>query len=598
MYYISSDTVINAFNAIKGNIKSPFFGVLGLLKFLNTDNVYTNCAFPIKDGMLSKWLDDEFFLDTYRGQYGETLKFIRFSTKWVDEVKEAFIRNTVDIYAVISFIYKYTPFEEEPTRLHLLTKFLNEFHLIQEVVAEWFDNNGFSITFSSDPITKQQLKTGLHLSNDTIKFEVPFYVEARAGELTRGPYFQPLYASIDTVKYMIVSSVDSMPYYPVGIRSIGHKEVELQTIFYGSPGTGKSYILKNEILKDVPHEHIFRTTFHPDSDYASFVGAYKPNMLPDEMVFVTGPKTIDEVVGELKKRYDNAENKNFEIMAFGIEYCKYFNGEICSYSKKDVVDKAIPGTTYDKELHKAVSLAPWVASKCKRKSFAYEFVPQTFTKAYIAAKKDPDNQYYLVIEEINRGNCAQIFGDLFQLLDRTGGVSEYPVKGDADLIKYLNDSGIPGNELCLPANFHILATMNTSDQSLFPIDSAFKRRWDWKYTKICDGKQGYRIVEDSDDYDWWTFIQAINIRIKTATNSVDKQLGYWFVKPTEGKIINADMFASKVIFYLWNDVFKNSGDDDNIFTEDNSFESFFDEKGNAIEGNVKEFVRKIITEHV
>lgn len=112
-----------------------------------------------------------------------------------------------------------------------------------------------------------------------------------------------------------------------------------------------------------------------------------------------------------------------------------------------------------------------------------------FTKAYCKAWKNPDKPIYLIIEEINRGNCAQIFGDLFQLLDRKDGVSEYPIDADTDLRFYLEEElsntedgetdgseGIAGGKLRLPSNFNIVATMNTSDQSLFPMDSAFKLR--------------------------------------------------------------------------------------------------------------------------
>ena len=283
----------------------------------------------------------------------------------------------------------------------------------------------------------------------------------------------------------------------------------LQTIYYGSPGTGKSHIVEHKVLDGVPECFRFRTTFHPDTDYATFVGCYKP-------------------------------------------VCK--DGE----------------------------------DNCQ---IVYEFVPQVFTDAYVAAWKNPQKQIYLIIEEINRGNCAQIFGDLFQLLDRKNGVSEYKIKAEKDLANYLQNmltgdaaKGIEDGKLSLPANLSIIATMNTSDQSLFPMDSAFKRRWDWKYIPTTPPTDKNKVIEIGDrKYDWKEFLNQINERIQEATRSEDKKLGFWFVKTQEGKdIISDNTFASKVIFYLWNDVFKDLGDKGNPFvcevggkTALTSFNSFF-----------------------
>ena len=281
-----------------------------------------------------------------------------------------------------------------------------------------------------------------------------------------------------------------------------------QIIYYGAPGTGKSHRIK-KLLKEmnVPKENIFRTTFHPDSDYSSFVGAYKPTMKP-----------IDE-------KYRNVVGKDEEI--------------------------------------------------------AYSFVPQTFIKAYTQAYKKPNEDVYLIIEEINRGNCAQIFGDLFQLLDLDdNGVSEYPIKADSDLKMYLewelgkNHDGIKDGELCLPSNLYIWATMNTSDQSLFPIDSAFKRRWDWEYEPIKYMNTNWGIDIGGNMYSWTSFQIEVNNRIFEATNSEDKMLGDFFVKPNNN-VISEKQFINKVLFYLWNDVCKD-GDGDIFKTDDNKDVKFSD----------------------
>ena len=281
-----------------------------------------------------------------------------------------------------------------------------------------------------------------------------------------------------------------------------------QIIYYGAPGTGKSHRIKKELKEmNVPEKNIFRTTFHPDSDYSSFVGAYKPTRKP----------VADEY-------------------------------------------KAVVG---------------------KDEEIAYSFVPQTFIKAYTHAYKNPDENIYLIIEEINRGNCAQIFGDLFQLLDRDeNGVSEYPIKADSDLKMYLEGelgvghNGIKDGELCLPSNLYIWATMNTSDQSLFPIDSAFKRRWDWEYEPIKYKNTDWVIEIGDNTYKWTSFQLIINDKIFEATNSEDKMLGDYFVKPCDN-VISEKQFINKVLFYLWNDVCKD-GDGDIFRTDDNKDIKFSD----------------------
>ncbi len=317
-------------------------------------------------------------------------------------------------------------------------------------------------------------------------------------------------------------------------------EKPLQLIVYGAPGSSKSFTIDEE----TKNEDVIRTTFHPDTDYSSFVGAYKPTtaLLP-----------------------------------------------ICNERGEPI---QIGKTTLHKE------------------QIVYKFVEQSFLKAYIGAwrkyadaneEEEPKKQF-LVIEEINRGNCAQIFGDLFQLLDRNeAGFSEYPVVPDTDLSRQikteLKDIDVANSEkingmfkdsednivekvkngelLLLPNNFYIWATMNTSDQSLFPIDSAFKRRWDWKYMPISNAKKNWVIEVGYENYDWWDFLEKINQKIGSTTNSEDKKLGYFFCKAKDG-VISTEMFVGKVIFYLWNDVFKDYEFNDAIFNDEDGSKLYFD----------------------
>ena len=294
-----------------------------------------------------------------------------------------------------------------------------------------------------------------------------------------------------------------------------------QIIYYGAPGTGKSHKIKKELKNNkVPKENIFRTTFHPDSDYSTFVGAYKPTKGKRPLYGLNGGLTV--------RLNDGKDDLNEDIII-------------------------------------------------------YKFIPQAFLNAYMQAYRNPNEKVYLIIEEINRGNCAQIFGDLFQLLDRDeNGKSEYTIKADADLKAYLEEElgeggeGIKDGELCLPSNLYIYATMNTSDQSLFPIDSAFKRRWDWEYEPIKYNNTDWVIDIDGLRYRWSDFQKEVNTRILKDTGSEDKMLGDYFVNPS-AKVISYDLFRNKILFYLWNDVCKD-GDADIFPTgEDFSFSRLYDE---------------------
>lgn len=266
-------------------------------------------------------------------------------------------------------------------------------------------------------------------------------------------------------------------------------------IFYGPPGTGKSFEAEGRI-KGWDRETVI---FHPAFDYSAFVGHYKP---------------------------------------------------ISKYNSKH-------------EKHEVI----------------YSYAPQSFMRLYVAAWLNLFKPHCLLIEEINRGSCAQIFGDVFQLLDRDNeGFSKYFISLDNDIESYLekelegssysetikkmymDKNGIelenPYSVMLLPGNLSIYATMNTSDQSLFPMDSAFKRRWEWKYIPIDYTTSDKVVLDiDGDRYDWTSFLKIINRKILAITESEDKQIGNYFVNPKDG-VIKEELFVNKVMFYLWSDIFK------------------------------------------
>lgn len=372
------------------------------------------------------------------------------------------------------------------------------------------------------------------------------------------------------------------------------KPIGLQQIYYGAPGTGKSKTIKDLTFG----ESVIRTTFHPDSDYASFVGTYKPITEEVDLRDCYGKKVIDEETNEVVKE---------ERIAYKFIPQAFLEAYVKAWKKLGSKKSGKSDKSYNR-IHPALLDTPEIFTKNK------------------ASKKQ-----FLIIEEINRGNCAQIFGDLFQLLDRNEyGFSDYPIVADKDMQKYLEKEFagweitnkdeinqlygeanmvnliMKGERLVLPSNLYIWATMNTSDQSLFPIDSAFKRRWDWKYVSISEGRDkatnaplNWYINTGDKQYKWWSFISKVNELIGSLTNSEDKKLGYFFCKAKDGEI-DADLFVSKVIFYLWNDVFKDYGFDDKDFQDEEgkilSFDRFYEDKNgktNVDIAIVKQFLENL-----
>lgn len=188
----------------------------------------------------------------------------------------------------------------------------------------------------------------------------------------------------------------------------------------------------------------------------------------------------------------------------------------------------------------------------------YKFSAGPFARILKRAYSDPDNMYYLVIEELNRGNAPGIFGDIFQLLDRDeNGESEYSIT-NADISTEIYNVG--DTKIKIPGNLTLLATMNTSDQNVFALDTAFKRRWQMKLIKndVENSKYATTRIWDTN-VTWSNFVITINNQIMkynlNGMSNSDKRLGAYFVKDSE---LNKDsmIFPEKVLMYLWDDVFK------------------------------------------
>lgn len=258
----------------------------------------------------------------------------------------------------------------------------------------------------------------------------------------------------------------------------------------------------------------------------------------------------------------------------------------------------------------------------KTNEITYEYVPGPFMRVYVEAMKS-DDPYLLLIEEINRANVTSVFGDVFQLLDRENGESEYPIETSNDMRDYLEGAGITKKDfnperITIPKNMYIWASMNSADQGVFPMDTAFKRRWEFEYIGINDNVEEIEDItvglgKDKHVIKWNDLRTAINNKLSDKHKiNEDKLLGPYFLSKdildTDKEIhewnseqINIKdndkflkAFKSKVLMYLFEDVAKQYGpglfegcDDPNKYS---SICNEFDEKGEAIFGD--DFIKK------
>ena len=289
-------------------------------------------------------------------------------------------------------------------------------------------------------------------------------------------------------------------------------------LFYGVPGCGKSWTIKNKVCKGVDEDHMERVVFHPDYTYSDFVGQILPKVSKDQV--------------------------------------------------------------------------------------KYEFVCGPFTSILRKAYERPDEHFFLIIEEINRGNAPAIFGDIFQLLDRMDedqdgfkkGTSEFPIT-NTDIASKVKICEC--DKVRIPSNLSIIATMNTSDQNVFTLDTAFQRRWNMQMIENeIDDKENHLFEETNildTDLSWKQFCYGINKKILENNNNLssseDKRLGTYFIKSQDfeydeskdddyKKLLKnqSRKFSEKVLKYLWDDAFKFSRNE--IFNE---------EKYSSLDAVIKEF---------
>lgn len=213
MYYLSKETAVQAFNSLIGKVENKFLGLLGILKNIKSDAIHSNTTYGMLDGELAFWLDSQFYLSDYNGNYGSSTLYVKFSDKWIEYVSERFFKERINVYSIIAFLYKYESFEVIPSNVDLLSRFSDDYHLCSEIINEWFDTTPLHLKFDVEVLTPFVYKDLLGISNNTISFDKPYSVAARAGELSRAPFLQTLYAGMDSIKCLLILRENIDEYY-------------------------------------------------------------------------------------------------------------------------------------------------------------------------------------------------------------------------------------------------------------------------------------------------------------------------------------------------------------------------------------------------
>ena len=613
MKYLSITSVLDAYKGCKGKTQNKFWGLLAILRALNKP-ITPAVSYTFQTSDVSQILDSLFsFNDDTRDNRRGDVWSVLFSAKWFQVIPEIMFDNTPNIVDVAVWFFRKEAFPDDIDANKLVSKFIDTFYFSKDDVHYLFNTSLKNVSFVDSLYSDKELLSGIcgdepipDTSKLSISFEATAFLKSNAGNLGQAAFVQTLYSAQSPQKCLIITQFDFNKEYSMGNQNTNNMNDSkyLQQIFYGAPGTGKSKTIKDTTEEAEKNGRVFRTTFHPDSDYSTFVGCYKPSMKSKDRIY-----SAEELAVKLKEIKNTGVT--YPCHKFAAQYWRSLK-DLNANNIKEILSAAGFTEAYGVEVAKGVAIGQEYLNREEDGKIIYTFTPQAFTNAYVKAWNTTED-VYLIIEEINRGNCAQIFGDLFQLLDRgDNGKSEYPIDADTDLGNYIakelesgNRTDFPdgvkdGKKLVLPQNLYIWATMNTSDQSLFPIDSAFKRRWDWKYLPIEDAGKKWKIKVNGNEYDWYQFLEAINKEVLTLTHSEDKQLGYFFAKANNDGFIDAEKLVNKVYFYLWTDVFKDYDyENQKAFRKPNSndpiaFKNFFENLKNGEKVNEEMAERVLI----
>ena len=418
MYYISEQAVVNSISALRGKVENKFLGLLGILKAISTDKVVPNFTYRIYDGELASWLDNQLYLANYEGAYGSSELYIKFSSQWFQYVSDKFIDKTINVYSLLVFLYKYETFDRELTCQELLLRFCEDYHLSQEVVQQWFAIDEIQLSYDTALISKGSLKKQLALPNNTISFDAPYSVKARAGELSRAPFLQTLYAGMDSIKCLLLLKENIDEYY-----------------------SGKNVVCKTQLTANVASRYrpyITAIKSKPFLLLAGISGTGKSRIVR-ELARACWDVDSPEYTAHKPKNYEMVQVKpNWHDSSELIGYVSRINGE--------------------------------------------QYVVGPFLRFMVKAILDPNTPYFLCLDEMNLAPVEQYFAEFLSVIESrkqengkvvTDPIVDYePTEAYKSLIdqlfdddeiraEYLKEKG--GKRLSIPQNLIVVGTVNMDE---------------------------------------------------------------------------------------------------------------------------------------
>lgn len=418
MYYISGQVVVNSISALRGKVENKFLGLLGILKAISTDKVMPNFTYRINDGELASWLDNQLYLANYEGTYGSSELYIKFSSQWFQYVSERFIDKTINVNSLLVFLYKYEAFDRELTCQELLLRFCEDYHLSQEVVKQWFVIDEIQLSYDTILFSKVSLKKQLCIPNNTISFDAPYSVKARAGELSRAPFLQTLYAGMDSIKCLLLLRENIDEYY-----------------------SGKNVVCKAQFTANVASKYrpyITAIKSKPFLLLAGISGTGKSRIVR-ELARACWDVESPEYTAHKPKNYEMVQVKpNWHDSSELIGYVSRINGE--------------------------------------------QYVVGPFLRFMVKAILDPNTPYFLCLDEMNLAPVEQYFAEFLSVIESrkqengkvvTDPIVDYePTEAYKNLIdqlfdddeiraEYLKEKG--GKRLSFPQNLIVVGTVNMDE---------------------------------------------------------------------------------------------------------------------------------------